>query len=110
MAAEPSAKKPQLATERSSRLSIARQTVATALVQCLIETGTSQQSAALALGVAKRTVGAWVRRESPILVERVLASPRLAKAFRRSLCTETHAALPYVARAARARTSKRGSK
>jgi hypothetical protein len=82
----------------SLRLKKSRQTIATCFVQCLTETGTSQERAARAMGITKRTVGAWSRCERPITVERVMAAPRLAKAFRDALCTHDHdAPVPYIA-------------
>lgn len=82
------------------RLLKARQTIATAFVQCLVETRTSQEVAARTLQVTKRTVGSWARGTGPLSVERVLAAPRLAKAFRDSLCSYDHSphSAPYVAK------------
>jgi hypothetical protein len=102
MAQKRSAKKTPHAMGLVSRMSISRQTITTAFVQCMNDTATSQQRAARELELTKRTVGAWVRCESAISVERVLADPRLAKAFRRALCVHEHAEpVGYVVRKGR---------
>jgi len=72
------------------RLLKSRQSIATSFVQCLTATGTSQSVAARVMGLTKRTVGSWARAERPIMVERVLAAPRLASAFRDQLCSYDH--------------------
>lgn len=83
----------------SARRAIARSEIATAFNAALSETATSHEEAARAIGVAKRTIGAWVRKERSLDVESILATPRLAKCFRRALCTEHHEPLVgYVAR------------
>lgn len=83
----------------SRALQIARSDLATSLLQAIIDVGLSQEGAARVIGVAKRTVGAWVRREREMNVERVLAASRIGGAFRRALCTEHHEApAGYVAR------------
>lgn len=82
----------------TARLLKARADISASLVQAMNETGMSHESAARSMSVNARTVGAWARGERPATVEVIMASPRLAKAFRRSLCTEHHDPLPYVAR------------
>ena len=66
--------------------------LATILVHALKDAGASHGSAARALGLTKRTVGAWVRCESPISIETVLAWPTLASAFMARLCDKGLAA------------------
>lgn len=110
MAAKRSAISPQISTVQ---LVAARQTIASAFAQCLSEVNASHDTAARMLGITKRTVGAWVRCESPISVERVLASPQLTSAFRQALCVHNHEErtfLPLILRAPRRSKSKRGSK
>ena len=82
----------------SPRLKIARSDLATAFLRAVSETGSSQEKAARAMGVAKRTVGAWMRGERSMNVEVVLATPRLGHAFRVALCAHKHEEpLAYVA-------------
>lgn len=89
------------ATVHVSRVSIVRQNIAHVFVQCLAETDTSQNRAARELQLTRRTVGAWAKGESPVSLERVLASAKLGKVFRRLLCSEEHASrVAYLAKKA----------
>lgn len=87
MAAKRSAISPHSSSER---LQIARSDLATSLLRAISETGLSQEGAARVIGVAKRTVGAWVRCEREMNVEAVLATPRVGHAFRVALCAHDH--------------------
>ena len=82
---------------RSRLMAISRREIAHAFVQCLSETDTSRVRAARELVVTRRTVASWLDQKSAISVERILASPRLRKAFRRALCTEDHSDLSALA-------------
>jgi hypothetical protein len=95
-------RKPAVGGLKPNRLK-ARQDVASALHNCLTHTHTDRDDAAKELDVAKRTLAGWLRRETAITVEIILAAPRLAKAFRRELCSEHHEPLAYVAKKRRAK-------
>lgn len=88
----------------SRALQKARADLGTALLRAITELGLSQEGAARVIGVAKSTIGRWVRGEVGMSVEAVLAS-RIGDAFKRTLCTERHDSVPYIARA-----RKRGAK
>lgn len=74
----------------SARINKARSDLAIALLRAVTEIGSSQEKAARAMGVAKRTVGAWVRCERSMNIEVVLATPRIGHAFRVALCAHEH--------------------
>lgn len=85
--------------EFSGRLSKARKEISGALGRAMAATESSQRSAARVMSMTDRTVRDWLHGVTPVAVERVLAAPRLAKAFRRELCGEHHGQLPgYVAK------------
>lgn len=89
---------PNTPSPDTARLKIARAEISAALHSSLTDAVMSHEEAARVLGVDKRTVGAWARRERPVNVEVVLAAPRLALSFRRALCTEHHAPVGYIAK------------
>jgi hypothetical protein len=64
----------------------ARALLSKALAEALRDVGASQGAAGRWMGVAERTVGSWVRGETAISVEALLASPKLGKAFLARLC------------------------
>jgi DNA-binding transcriptional regulator YdaS (Cro superfamily) len=85
--------------EFSARLKKARQNISGSLSRAMGEVKCSQVAAARSMAVTERTVRDWIHGVTPVNVERVLASSRLAKAFRQHLCVHDHASAPYVARA-----------
>jgi predicted XRE-type DNA-binding protein len=78
----------------------ARADLARALLKAITDRGLSQERAARLIGVAKSTVGRWVRLEVEMNVEAVLATTGLGDEFKRALCTEHHEPLSvgYVAK------------
>jgi hypothetical protein len=85
---------------KKSRLQ-AREFLVTSLRQAMAETNATQLSVANLAEVKPITVHRWLKSETAINVEAILACPGLAKAFRRSLCSEHHDPLPgYVAKKA----------
>lgn len=88
----------RLRPEFTVRLAKARREISGSLSRAMLETKCSQSAAARSMAVAERTVRDWVHGVTPTNVERVLASPRLAKAFRDSLCSydHGHATAPYI--------------
>jgi len=80
------------------RLAKARQEIAGSLGRALVQTRCSQPAAARSMAVGERTVRDWLHGVTPVNVERVLASPRLARAFRQDLCVHRHDSVGYVAK------------
>lgn len=89
----------------------ARADLARSLLKAITGRGLSQERAARLIGVAKSTVGRWVRLEVEMNVEAVLATPGLGDEFKRALCTFDHShetTAGYVAKkTARARKATR---
>jgi hypothetical protein len=83
------------------RLKKARALLRGALAHALAKTAESHASAARWLGVSEHTIARWLAERSPINVEKVLASPRLATAFREHLCTHSHEQRPVAYQARR---------
>ena len=88
----------RLRPEFTARLAKSRREISGSLSRAMAETKCSQPAAARSMAITERTVRDWVHGVTPTNVERVLASPRLAKAFRQHLCVHNHDSVPYVAR------------
>lgn len=77
----------------------ARADLARALLKVIRDRELSQEGAARLIGVAKSTIGRWVRLDVEMNIEAVVASPGIGDAFKRALCTHDHDdSVPYVAR------------
>lgn len=72
--------------------------MSTSLVQAMRKTRTSHAGAARAADVDKKTIARWVHLETPMDAERVIASPRLKRAFLDELCDHRNDPVPYIAR------------
>jgi hypothetical protein len=119
MARKPSAKKPHPASgsgdkqrpgssivgasnarpgpEFTLRLVKAHEEIHAAYCNALRETACTQARAARGMGVDPDTAANYEHGRTPVNVARVLAYPRLRKAFRRHLCGDHHDSLPgYV--------------
>jgi hypothetical protein len=81
----------------SARLAKAHKEICAAYRNALLETGCTQAQAARGMDVTSNTAANYEHARTPVNVARVLAYPRLRKAFRRLLCTE-HDSVPYIAR------------
>jgi len=81
----------------SARLANAHKEICAAYRNALRETACTQAQAARGMDVTSNTAANYEHGRTPVSVARVLAYPRLRKAFRRLLCTE-HDSVPYVAR------------
>lgn len=82
-----------------ARLSIADREILAALRKAMREESYNQADVARATNLSENTVVNYMHERTPVSVRRVLAAPqRLAKAFRRALCSAHHEPLPYVAR------------
>jgi hypothetical protein len=90
--------------EFTARLAKAHKEICAAYRDALRETGCTQAQAARGMRVTSNTAANYEHGRTPVNVARVLAYPRLRKAFRRLLCSEHHEPLGYVAR------KRRGSK
>lgn len=86
----------------------ARADLARSLLRAITGRGLSQEGAARLIGVAKSTVGRWVRLEVEMNVEAVWAAPRLGDEFRREMCTFDHSHGESVGYVARKRTARAG--
>ena len=84
--------------EFTLRLAKAHEEIRAAYCNALRERDCKQAQAARGMAVDPDTAANYQHGRTPVDVARVLAYPRLAKAFRRSLCTEHHEPLPYVAK------------
>lgn len=82
----------------SARLTKAHKEICAAYRDALLETGCTQAQAARGMAVTANTAANYEHGRTPVNVARVLAYPRLRKAFRRLLCSEHHEPLAYVAK------------
>lgn len=82
--------------EFTARLEKAHKEICAAYRDVLRETGCTQAQAARGMQVSSNTAANYEHGRTPVNVARVLAYPRLRKAFRRLLCSEHHEPLGYV--------------
>jgi len=85
-----------------ARLAKAHEEIHAAFLRALDERDCSQAMAARGMGLHVDSVRNYVHGRTPVDAARVLAHPRLRKAFRRALCSEHHdEPAAYVARKGR---------
>ncbi len=89
----------------TARLEKAHKEICAAYRDALHETGCTQAQAARGMNVTSNTAANYEHGRTPVNVARVLAYPRLRKAFRDLLCSYDHSdhASPYILKKRRAR-------
>lgn len=93
------------APEFTVRLAAAHKEIWAAYCNAIRETACKQAQAARGMHVTPETAANYEHQRTPVNVARVLAYPRLRRAFLRSLCTEHHEPLGYVARKSKRRSA-----
>lgn len=88
----------QQSADFTLRYKKAHKEICAAYRDALREVGCTQAQAARGMNVTSNTAANYEHGRTPVNVARVLAYPRLRKAFRRLLCSEHHESLPYVAK------------
>ena len=83
--------------EFTARLEKVHKEICAAYRDALHEVGCTQAQAARGMRVTSNTAANYEHGRTPVNVARVLAYPRLRKAFRRLLCSEHHD-FAYVAK------------
>lgn len=91
--------------EFNARLAKAHKEICAAYCEALRVTGCTQAQAARGMNVTANTAANYEHGRTPVNVARVLAYPRLRKAFRDLLCSydHGHGSVPYIAKRARDR-------